>query len=276
MTRRDPSAWESSVRRPDDFDEYWRQTEAETLAVPLNPRLEPVPMRSTPDVEVFEARYDSYGGLEIAGWYCRPRNVDGPLPGYLFVPGYVSEPKLPTDLAMMGYAAFSAAPRNKLRSNSVFNPGYPGLLGPQPRQANRVRLPRLLHGRDPGVRPFLSGLDEVDSSRICVQGGSQGGALTLLVSALRAGQVACASAGAPYLCSMMDAASLTRSYPYEEINDYLRLYPEREDAARDTLDLHDIHNFVDKIECPIIVNIGLMDDVCPPETGFARLRSNRR
>ena len=37
MTRRDPSAWESSVRRPDDFDEYWRQTEAETLAVPLNP-----------------------------------------------------------------------------------------------------------------------------------------------------------------------------------------------------------------------------------------------
>ena len=109
-------------------------------------------MRSTPEVEVFEARYDSYGGLEIAGWYCRPRNVDGPLPGYLFVPGYVSEPKLPTDLAMMGYAAFSAAPRNKLRSNSVFNPGYPGLLVAQPRQENRVWLPRLLHGCDPGVR----------------------------------------------------------------------------------------------------------------------------
>ena len=79
MTRRDPSKWESSVRRPDDFDEYWRQTEADTLAVPLNPRLEPVPMRSTPEVEVFEARYDSYAGLEIAGWYCRPRKIDGQL-----------------------------------------------------------------------------------------------------------------------------------------------------------------------------------------------------
>ena len=275
MTRRDPSKWKSSVRRPDDFDEYWRQTEADTLAVPLNPRLEPDPMRSTPEVEVFEACYDSYGGLEIAGWYCRPRSIDGPLPGYLFVPGYVSEPKLPTDLAMMGYAAFSAAPRTNFAATSVFNPGYPGLLVHNLDKRTEYGY-RGFYMDAVRAFDFLSGLDEVDSSRICVQGGSQGGALTLLVSALRADQVACASAGAPYLCSMMDAASLTRSYPYEEINDYLRLHPEREEVARDTLNLHDIHNFVDKIQCPIIVNIGLMDDVCPPETGFAVFDHNRK
>ena len=28
-------------------------------------------------------------------------------------------------------------------------------------------------------------------------------------------------------------------------------------------------NFADKIRCPIIVNIGLQDNVCPPETGYA-------
>ena len=268
MTRRDPSDFVSSVRKPNDFDDYWQATEAETLAIPLNPRLEPDPMRSTPEVEVFEARYDSYADLEIAGWYCRPRNFEGQLPGYLFVPGYVSEPKLPTDLALRGYAAFSAAPRNKLRSNSVFNPGYPGLLTHNINKRTEYGY-RGFYMDAIRAFDFLGGLDEVDSSRICVQGGSQGGALTLLVSSLRADQVACASAGAPYLCSMMDSAALTRSYPYEEINDYLRLHPEREEAVRDTLDLHDIHNFVDKIECPIIVNIGLMDDVCPPETGFA-------
>ncbi len=268
MTSRDPSKFHSSVRRPSDFDEYWEETEAATLSVPLNPRLEPVPRHSNDEVEVFKARYDSYGGLEIAGWYCRPRRFSGQLPGYLFVPGYVSEPKLPTDLAAMGYAAFSAAPRNKLRSNSVFNPGYPGLLthniDKRTEYGYRGFYMDALRALD-----FLSGLDEVDSSRIGVQGGSQGGALTLLVSSLRSDQVRCASAGAPYLCSMMDSASLTRSYPYEEINDYLRLHPERKSLVRDTLDLHDIHNFVDRISCPIIVNIGLMDDVCPPETGFA-------
>ena len=35
------------------------------------------------------------------------------------------------------------------------------------------------------------------------------------------------------------------------------------------LDYYDIHDFVDRVECPIIVNIGLKDDVCPPETGYA-------
>ena len=28
-------------------------------------------------------------------------------------------------------------------------------------------------------------------------------------------------------------------------------------------------SFADKISCPIIVNIGLNDNVCPPETGYA-------
>ncbi|MSQ09133.1 MAG: hypothetical protein EXR44_07580 [Dehalococcoidia bacterium] len=264
----DPSVWKSSVTKPADFDRFWEKTLAATERVPLNPRLTPVPMRSTPEVEVFEARYDSYGGLEIAGWYCRPRVHKGKLPGMLFVPGYVSEPKLPTDLAMMGYATFSAAPRGKLRSNSDFNPGYPGLLTHNMDNHETYGY-RGFYVDAVRAFDFLVGLPEVDPARIGVQGGSQGGALTLLVASLRPDRVKAASAGAPYLCSMLDAASLTRSYPYEEINDYLRLHPDRKDKVRIALDYHDIHNFVGRITCPIIVNIGLRDDVCPPETGYA-------
>ena len=225
-------------------------------------------MRSTPEVEVFEAHYSSYGGLRIAGWYARPKHLDGPLPGLLHVPGYAGEPFFPSPLAADGYAVFSAAPRGKLRSNGVFNPGYPGLLTHN------------IHDRDSygyrgfymdAVRAFdlLLQLPEVDSNRVGVMGGSQGGALTLFVASVRAGSVRAASAGVPYLCSIMDAIGLTRSYPYEEINDYLRLYPHRRDRIREVLDYYDIHNFVDRVECPIIVNIGLKDDVCPPETGYA-------
>jgi cephalosporin-C deacetylase len=82
-------------------------------------------------------------------------------------------------------------------------------------------------------------------------------------------EIACAAAGAPYLCGFMDAASLTHSYPYQEINDYLRLHPEREEQIRRTVAYFDGVNFAPKIRCPIIVNIGLRDDVCPPETGYA-------
>ncbi len=260
--------YKSSVVKPEDFEQFWRETLEETERVSLNPRIVLDPMRSNDDIEVFEARYDSYQNLEIAGWYARPRNYTKLLPGLLFVPGYVSEPKLPTDLAREGYAVFSAAPRNKLRSNMVFNPGYPGLL------THNIES-RVTYGYRgfymDAVRAFdfLYQMPEVDEHRLGVLGGSQGGALTLLVSSLRNNAVAAASAGAPYLCSMMDSASLTRTYPYEEINDYLRLNPESKALVRDTLNLYDIHNFVDQIRCPIIVNVGLKDDVCPPETGFA-------
>jgi cephalosporin-C deacetylase len=82
-------------------------------------------------------------------------------------------------------------------------------------------------------------------------------------------EVAAASAQAPYLAGYMDAADLTNSYPYEEMNEYQRYYPQARQAMTETLNYFDCINFADKITCPIIVNIGLNDDVCPPETGYA-------
>src|SRR6185437_4114688 len=72
---------------------------------------------------------------------------------------------------------------------------------------------------------------------------------------------------------LLDAASLTHSYPYEEINDYLRLHPDREPALRATLNYFDGVNFASRITCPMLVYIGLQDDVCPPETGYAVYRA---
>ena len=108
-----------------------------------------------------------------------------------------------------------------------------------------------------------------DASRIGVHGGSQGGALTLVLAALRNDAITCGAAGAPYLTGFMDAASLTHSNPYEEINDYLREYPEREAQVRATTEYFDCINLADRITCPMRVTIGMGDDVCPPETAYA-------
>lgn len=261
------AGWVSSVRRPADFDAFWSATLAALDKVSPNATFEYLPDRSTEDVEVYDVRYSSYDGLRIAAWYCKPRG-DGPFPGLLLVPGYVSEPMLPKVWAKRGYAALSVAPRGKLRSNAVFNPGYPGLLVHNVTDRDRYGYRGFYMD---AVRAFdvLKDRTEVDAGHIGVHGSSQGGALTLLVSSLRPNEVTAAAAGAPYLCSMMDAASLTRSYPYEEVNDYLRNHPDDESVVRETLDYYDIHNFVKRIRAPIIVNIGLQDDVCPPETGFA-------
>ena len=59
--------YKSSVVKPEDFEQFWRETLEETERVSLNPRIVLDPMRSNDDIEVFEARYDSYQNLEIAG-----------------------------------------------------------------------------------------------------------------------------------------------------------------------------------------------------------------
>ncbi len=268
MPRRDPSAFTSTAVRPPNFDEFWTGTLHDLADVPPDITFTRDDFRSDDTVEVFDVRYDSYGGLRIAGWFARPIGATSRLPGLLIVPGYVSEPKVPKDWARLGYAAFSAAPRGKLRSNSEFDPGYPGLLTHNITDRDNYAYRGFYMD---AVRAFdiLAALPEVDTRRVGVIGSSQGGALTLLIAALRADSVSAASAGAPYLCSYMDAASLTHSYPYEEINEYLRMYPERESSIRAVLDYYDIHHFAPAISAPIIVNIGLQDDVCPPETGFA-------
>src|SRR5262249_35784861 len=115
---------------------------------------------------------------------------------------------------------------------------------------------------------FLLSRPEVDPARVGVTGSSQGGGLTITTAAMRP-EVHAAAAGAPYLCGFVDAIELTHTYPYEEINDYLRLYPERRADVEETLAYFDGISFADRIACPIIVNVGLQDNVCPPETGYA-------
>jgi cephalosporin-C deacetylase len=262
-----PEKYVSVVKKPTDFDEFWNGVLAQASKIPLEPETVPDPLRSSKDVEVFQVFYNSLDNVRIAAWYCLPRNRSGRLPAILSVPGYVSDPPIPKDWARLGYATLSVAPRGKVRSNRQFNPGYPGLLTYGIVDRNVYSYRGFYVDAWRGVDYLLS-RQEVDSSRIGVTGSSQGGGLTVTTSAMRP-QIKAAAAGAPYLCGYMDAIELTHTYPYQEINDYLRLHPESRESVEQTLAYFDGICFAGKIRCPIIVNIGLQDNVCPPETGYA-------
>ena len=270
VARKPADQYGTSAVRPDDFDTFWDTLLAEAASIPLNPTLTHIPMRSTAEVDVYEIGYDSLDGVRIAGWYCVPKEsyIPPPYPALLIVPGYISEPTLPKSWAKLGYAAVGVAPRGKLRSNAQFNPGYPGLLVNNIIDRNTYSYRGFYIDAARAV-DFVLTRPEVDTSRIGVHGSSQGGALTITTAALRSDVITCGAAGAPYLCGFMDAASLTDSYPYEEMNEYLRLHPEREPAMRETLNYFDGINFAPRIKCPILVYVGEADDVCPPETGYA-------
>jgi cephalosporin-C deacetylase len=259
--------YRSKVTKPADFDAYWQGVLDQAEAIPLAPEVVPDPLRTSDDVEVFQVFYDSLDRVRIAAWYCRPSQRARRTPAILLLPGYQMDPPIPKEWARKGYIALSAAPRGKLRSNRQFNPGYPNLLTynlvDRHTYAYRGFYVDTWRGID-----FLLSRPEVDPARIGVTGTSQGGGLTICTAATRR-EVCAAAAGAPYLCGFIDAIELTHTYPYEEINDYLRRYPDSRLDVEQTLAYFDGINFADQITCPIIVNIGLQDNVCPPETGYA-------
>ncbi|MDH3600390.1 MAG: acetylxylan esterase [Candidatus Tectomicrobia bacterium] len=262
-----PTDYRSKVKKPGDFDAFWDDVQRQSEAVALEPEVVPEALRSSDDIEVFQVFYTSLDHVRIAAWYCRPTHRTEPLPAILFVPGYQMEPPIPKEWARKGYAALSVAPRGKLRSNSQFNPGYPNLLTHNIIDRHTYTYRGFYVDAWRGI-DFLLSRPEVDPARIGVTGSSQGGGLTITTAAMRQ-EVRAAAAGAPYLCGYMDAIELTHTYPYEEINDYLRLHPHSRQAVADTVAYFDGISFADKITCPIIVNIGLQDNVCPPETGYA-------
>jgi cephalosporin-C deacetylase len=261
------SARRSTVRKPDDFDVFWSDVLRQAATIPLNAEIVPDPLRTSDDIEAFQVFYDSLDHVRVAAWYCRPTRRTEPAPAIMLSPGYQMDPPIPKDWARKGYVALSVAPRGKLRSNRQFNPGYPNLLTHNIVDRHTYAYRGFYVDTWRGV-DFLLSRPEVDPARIGVTGNSQGGGLTIVTAAMRP-EVRAAAAGAPYLCGFMDAIELTHTYPYEEINDYLRRYPERRPAVESTVAYFDGTNFADKITCPIIVNIGLQDNVCPPETGHA-------
>ena len=262
-----PPPAQTSTVRPDDFDEFWDSTLAAADSLPLNAAMKWLPLRSSPDVDVYEVHYDSLRGVRIAGWYCLPTRRGAPLPALLQLPGYLQDPPIPKAEARDGYAVFSVAPRGKVRSRAQFDPGYPGLLTHSITDRNTYGY-RGFYIDAVRAFDFLQTRPEVRPDRIGLTGSSQGGGLTIVVAALRQ-QARAAAAGAPYLCGFMDAIGLTRTYPYQEIGDYLRTFPQSEAAVRDTLSYFDGICFGPRITCPIVVNIGLQDNICPPETGYA-------
>jgi cephalosporin-C deacetylase len=269
-TNDDLESFVTQVTCPDDFDEFWGGVLAELADMPLDARVTPDPLRSNDDVNVYQATYQSLGGLEIFGWYSVPAHGEGPFPAILHLPGYKSEPAVRRDWGRKGVVVLSVAVRGKLPSSSQFNPGYPGLLtsGVESRDTYSYRgvISDCSRGLD-----FLLSRPEVDPDRVYACGSSQGGGLTLITTGLRP-EIKGGVSGYPFLCCYPESMKMLRSYPYDELSCYGRAYPGRTGQMLETLRYFDAVNFAPRIKCPMVVGIALEDEVCPPETSYAAYR----
>lgn len=111
---------------------------------------------------------------------------------------------------------------------------------------------------------LLTSLNEWDGKNVIMQGGSQGGALALIGTALD-NRVTLCVANHPALSDMAaGSVGLTSGYPHfsKESGAY-------SEACMKTLPYYDVVNFARHIKVPVYMTWGYNDNTCPPTTSYA-------
>lgn len=111
---------------------------------------------------------------------------------------------------------------------------------------------------------FLTTLPQWDGKNVIMQGGSQGGALALIGTALDPRVTACV-ANHPALSDMAGyKAGRAGGYPH-----FFRVDGMDTPDKISTMAYYDVVNFARNIKVPVYMTWGYNDDVCPPTTSYA-------
>jgi len=226
---------------PEDFGAYWQGTEAELAGLDPAPELTVIPMRSTFAYTYYECRLTSLGRWRTCGYFSKP-NGSGPHPAVVFAPPYGSVAYPPPSWAREKYVTFTVRSRGMRGSDSPSAGFFPGFMttGVEDRQRFIYRgvLCDLLRGFD-----YVAGRVDVDRARIAIVGkDGVSSNLALAAGALRP-FVAGLALTIPDWVNLSESLPAAMTYPLAEFHHYFRAYPERREAALETMRYYDALSF---------------------------------
>ena len=219
---------EARASAPEGFEAYWVEVDRELARYPASPELRHQPLRSTRFSTAYDLRLTSSGPYRIFGFYSVPHG-EGPFPALLNTPRYGSVNNPPHWDDRQRYATLTIMHRGQRLADQPFAAEYPGLLTlgieDPATYVYRGIVADCLRAAE-----FLAGRPEVERGRIGVVGDD-----LAVITAARRPVFAALLVNAPMLYRLDQARRQTEAYPVEEVNDYLRAYPDREAAVARTL-----------------------------------------
>ncbi|MBD8539552.1 acetylxylan esterase [Frigoribacterium sp. CFBP 8751] len=268
--------YRSTQTDPDDFDEFWATTLAETRAHPLDLRVDRVDTGLT-TVDVYDVTFAGWAGQPVRAWLRVPAAATGPLPAVVQFVGYGGGRGAAVENLFWSSAGFAHLQMDTRGQGSGWSlgatpdpdgsgPAHPGVMtrGIDSRETYYYR--RVFADAVRAVEAARE-LDVVDASRVSVVGGSQGGGIALAVAGL-VPDLAAVAAYVPFLCDFRRATVITDADPYKEIGRYLAVHRHRASSVHDVLAYFDGVNFARRATAPALFTTALMDPTCPPSTVF--------
>ena len=184
------------IAEPEDFEAFWRASLTEAAEHELDVEMTRIDNRQ-PLVEAYDLSFTGFGGQRIKAWFMLPRGMKEPLPTIVSFIGYSGGRGMPfaAPWVAAGYAHLVMDTRGQgWFSATVFDDtddedlhagtaGMPGLMTRGIADPQTYYYRRLYVDAARAVLAARS-LEQVDASRIVVEGGSQGGALSIAAAGL--------------------------------------------------------------------------------------------
>lgn len=263
---------------PEDIDEYWDRAIEEMNGVDPNVELVPASF-SAPGAECFDMFFTGVRNARIHARLLRPKNIDKPCPAVLTFhgyAGYIGEWYDKLSYVYQGYVVAILDCRGQMGisedTGGVKGSTFLGhvVRGIDDDPDNLLMRHTFLDAAE--LAKIVMSFPYVDENKIGAFGQSQGGALTVAVSAL-VPEIKRLAPSMPFLCDYRQiVASGHANQCYDEIGKYFRFLDPLHKFENEffmKLGYIDIQNIAKRVKGEVMLGVGLSDSICPPITQFA-------
>ena len=268
----EPEKIVATTKLPSDFQDFWTTALSDARKVPLAPMMTLMPELCTSDADVYHVRFQNNAtGSFIYGMLSKPKKA-GRYPALLRVPGagvraytgykgfFPAKNVITLEIGIHGIPVnLPAELYTSLGSNALYSYNRYNIDN-----RNNYYYKKVYTGCVKAV-DFLCSLPDVDSTRLAVAGGSQGGALSIVTASLDK-RIKCLVAYYPACSEMV-------GYANGEVGGWPHLFKDANDQNNvaekvKVLAYFDVVNFARFVTAPGLYSWGFNDRVCPPTSTY--------
>ncbi len=271
-----PEKIKPTVKSPNDFDEYWDIAKEELSKIPIDAIVTLKPELCTSKINVYHVNLQNLkmplswrGTSRFYGMLSVPKKP-GKYPAILGVPGAGVRAYGRDDRAAKGIVVFKVGihgipvDMDDEVYRSLATGSLSGYQNFNLQDKDRYYYKRVYMGCVRAI-DFIYSLPEFDGENLAVNGGSQGGALSIVTAGL--------DNRIKYLAAFYPALSDMTGYTKGRAGGWPHMYKNYDEKKNpnwvNTTAYYDVVNFARKLTIPGWYTWGFNDNVCPPTSMYA-------
>lgn len=251
-----------------DFVEFWKKQIEMLRSIPISYTRTKLELPYDKSFESYEIVFNTHDETMVHAYYSVPLHCDKEkLPCVAYFHGGGGKKEVFPEILATKVCCFAIDVRSQggtTADKAVYSveDGYAGLMTKGVTDKNIFYM-KNIYLDVVRAMDVIASLPEVDPERIVTYGQSQGGALSIVASALSGRSRKCYACEPSYNC-IWERIELG-SGVFDGTKKFLRKRPELTDAVFDTVTYFDVNNMASLLQVPTDVCIGLQDPVCLPE-----------